>query len=71
MILCSCNRLTCAEVRAATSEALCAEEANGTGAVSPGRVFRLCGRKVCCGACSTLVNTTITEHTAAVRAGQP
>lgn len=68
MILCSCNRLTCSEVRAATSEALVTNEAGERSEVSPGRVFRMCGRKVCCGACSTLINRTITEHTAALRA---
>ncbi|MCA0920164.1 hypothetical protein [Pseudooceanicola nanhaiensis] len=66
MILCSCNRLTCSEVRAATAQVL---DTGAAEEVSPGRVFRLCGRTVCCGACSSLINRTITDHAAAVRAG--
>lgn len=67
MIVCSCNGLSCREVRAALQEAICEER---HGSVSPGRVFRMCGRQVCCGACSRLVNQTIAEHSAALRAEQ-
>lgn len=65
MIVCSCTSLSCREVRAATQEAMCEDVQSS---VSPGRVFRMCGRSVCCGACSRLVNQTIADHAATLRA---
>jgi len=64
MILCSCNRLTCKQVKDATQEAICTDAAEH---VSPGRVFKMCGHRVCCGACSALVHSTIAEHSATIR----
>lgn len=67
MIVCSCTSLSCREVRAATEEAICRHAHDK---VSPGRVFRMCGRQVCCGACSRLVNQTIADHAATLRTAE-
>ena len=61
MILYSCNRLSCREVRSALQDALC-DDACAT--LSPGRVFRMCGRRVRCGDCRPLVRRTIDEQAA-------
>ena len=59
MILCHCSILTCRDVREAVDVI---RGPDGLGVVTPGAVFRQCGKRPCCGCCMPQIVAEIHDH---------
>ncbi|WP_409755662.1 bacterioferritin-associated ferredoxin [Aestuariivirga sp.] len=58
MIVCHCNVIACSEIRKAVREL--GGEAGGL--VTPGQIFKCCGRRPQCGGCMSHVSSLIVSE---------
>ena len=59
MIVCHCNVIACSDIRKAVKGLLDSEP---QGIVTPGRVFKCCGRRPQCGGCMENVSAIIASE---------